>query len=120
MVELNQPSSVVEAVLQEEAALLQELLQELNQPSGDAAPPVYCEAALWEEALPRALSRALRGVGPWEAAANWETALWEAAVNWEAALWSHGKWSLYREQGHPQRHWGRMSGTGAALERQDC
>ena len=52
MVELNQPSSVVEAVLQEEAALvfLQELLQELNQPSVDAAPPVYCEAALYSEA----------------------------------------------------------------------
>ena len=50
MVELNQSSSVVEAVLQEEAALLQELLQELKQPCVDAAPPVYCEAALYSEA----------------------------------------------------------------------
>ena len=83
VLELNQPSSVVEAVLEEEAALLflQELLQELNQPSVDAAPPVYCEAALWEEALSRALSRALRGVGPWEAAVYCEAALWEDALS---------------------------------------
>ena len=54
LLELNQSS--VEAALGEETALL---LQELNQPSVDAAPPVYCEAALWEDALSRALSRAL-------------------------------------------------------------